>query len=184
MRLLPPEMDRILYGEAAIAERVAELGAEISRDYAGRDIIMVGVLKGAVPFMSDLMRAVTVSCTLDFLSVSSYWRGTQSSGVVRILKDLDIPLEGRDVLIVDDILDSGRTLSYIINLIESRNPASIRLCALLDKPDRRCVPVKVDYTGFTIPDVFIVGYGLDYAERFRNLPYIGCLKPEVYNPST
>lgn len=179
MRLLPPEMDRILYDEAAIAKRVAELGEEISRDYAGRDVVMIGVLKGAVVFMADLMRAVTVPCTLDFLSVSSYGRSANSSGVVRILKDLDIPLEGRDVLIVEDILDSGLTLSYIINLIENRKPASMKLCALLDKPERRRVPVSAHYTGFVIPDVFIVGYGLDYAENFRNLPYIGCLRPEA-----
>lgn len=178
-RELHPDLEKVLFDEAAIAARVAELGAEISRDYAGRDIVLVGVLKGAVVFMADLMRAISVPCTLDFLAVSSYGSGTDSGGEVRILKDLDLHVKGRDVLIVEDILDSGRTLSYIIHLIESRRPASMKLCALLDKPERRQVPVSVQYTGFQIPDVFIVGYGLDYAERFRNLPYIAYVKPNA-----
>lgn len=178
-RAIHPDLEKILFDEETLSRRVAELGAEINRDYAGQEIVMVGVLKGAVVFMSDLMRAVTAPCTLDFLAVSSYGKGAESSGAVRILKDLDTAVEHKHVLIVEDILDSGVTLSYIINLMERRNPASLKLCVLLDKPERRRAPVAAHYRGFSIPDEFVVGYGLDYAERFRNLPYIACVKPSA-----
>jgi len=175
------DIERILLSEEDIAKRVNELGKQISRDYAGKNLLMVSVLKGSLVFMADLMRAIDIKCSIDFMSVSSYGSGTKTSGVVKIIKDLDIPLQKHDVLIVEDILDSGMTLSYLKELLESRNPASIRLCTLLDKPDRRMAPVKADYVGFTVPDEFVVGYGLDYDEIYRNLPYIGILKPSVYN---
>ena len=170
----------VLLTEEQIKARVAELGAQISRDYAGKELVMVGVLKGSVVFLADLMRAVTVPVSLDFMAVSSYGMGSTTSGAVRIIKDLDRPIEDCHVLIVEDILDSGKTLSYIMSLMGSGKPASVRLAALLDKPERRCVPVKCDYVGFTVPDEFLVGYGLDYAERYRNLPYIGVLARHVY----
>ena len=171
-------LDRVLISEQELAGRIAALGAEINRDYAGKELILISVLKGSIVFMADLMRAITVPCTIDFMAVSSYGRGTTTSGAVRILKDLDLPIEGKHVLIVEDILDSGLTLSYIMNLMVSSKPASIRLAALLDKPERRRVPVTPNYCGFTIPDEFVVGYGLDYDERWRNLPYIAIAKPE------
>lgn len=174
-RTLHPDLEKILMDEETLSRRVAELGADISRDYAGQEIVLVGVLKGAVVFMSDLMRAITEPCRIDFLAVSSYGQGAQTSGAVRILKDLDTSVENKHVLIVEDILDSGVTLSYIIDLMEQRKPASLELCVLLDKPERRRVPIKPKYCGFAIPDEFVVGYGLDYAERFRNLPYIAAV---------
>lgn len=156
------------------------MGQKISQDYAGKNPLLVSVLKGSVVFMSDLMRAIDIPCQIDFMMVSSYGAGVKTSGVVKIIKDLDSPLSGKDLLIVEDILDSGMTLSYLKEILEARNPSSVRIATLLDKPDRRKVDIKPDYTCFTVPDEFVVGYGLDYAERYRNLPYIGVLKPEVY----
>jgi hypoxanthine phosphoribosyltransferase len=165
----------ILIDEETLAARVKELGAEVSADYEGRDLLLIGVLKGAVFFMADLMRNLTVPCEVDFMAISSYGAATDSSGIVRILKDLDINIEGRDVLVVEDIIDSGLTLSYLIRNLESREPASLEVCALLTKPTRREIDVPVRYVGFEIPNKFVVGYGLDFAERYRNLPYVGVL---------
>lgn len=175
------DINEVLVSEQDIAEKVKELGAQISRDYQGRELLLVSVLKGSVVFMADLLRAITIPVRIDFMSVSSYGAGVKTSGVVKIIKDLDNPIAGLDVLIVEDILDSGLTLSYIIEMLQSRDPHSIKICTLLDKPDRRSVPVNTDYCGFVIPDKFVVGYGLDYAEKYRNLPFIGVLKPEVYS---
>jgi hypoxanthine phosphoribosyltransferase len=165
----------VLIDEETLAARVAELGADVSADYEGRDLLLIGVLKGAVFFMADLMRHLTVPCEVDFMAISSYGDATDSSGIVRILKDLDINIEGRDVLVVEDIIDSGLTLSYLIRNLESREPASLEVCALLTKPSRREIDVPVRYVGFEIPNKFVVGYGLDFAERYRNLPYVGVL---------
>ena len=158
-----------------LAERVRELGGEISADYAGRDLLLVGVLKGAVFFLSDLMRHLTVPCEVDFMAVASYGSSTDSSGVVRILKDLDASIEGRDVLIVEDIVDSGLTLSYLLRTMRAREPASLEVCALLTKPERRKVNLPIRYTGFEIPNRFVIGYGLDYGEKYRNLPFVSVL---------
>src|SRR5918999_1625161 len=166
---------RILVQQDELAHRVKVLGEEISRDYAGRDLILIGVLKGAIFFLSDLMREIDLHCEVDFMAVASYGSSTDSSGVVRILKDLDAPLEGRHVLIVEDIVDSGLTLQYLLRTLQSRGPASLEVCALLTKPSRRTVDLPVRYTGFEIPDKFAIGYGLDYAERYRNLPYVAAL---------
>jgi hypoxanthine phosphoribosyltransferase len=181
--MMRQDLERVLLTEEQLAARIGELGAEISEDYAGKDLLMVSVLKGSVVFMADLVRAVTIPAAIDFLAVSSYGMGDKTSGIVRIAKDLDMPLEGKDLLIVEDILDSGMTLSYIMKLLGNRHPESIEICTLLDKPGRRAEGVTVDcrYTGFTIPDAFVVGYGLDYAERYRNLPYIGVLAPHIYS---
>ena len=160
----------VLIEEDALQRRVAELGAEISADYQGRDLLLVGVLKGAVFFMADLMRHLSVACEIDFMAISSYGASTDSSGVVRILKDLDINIEGRDVLVVEDIIDSGLTLSYLMRNLEAREPATLEVCALLTKPERREIEVPVRYVGFEIPNRFVIGYGLDFAERYRNLP--------------
>ena len=165
----------ILIEEDALRDRIAELGAEISADYAGKDLLLIGVLKGAVFFMADLMRHITVPCEVDFMAISSYGASTDSSGVVRILKDLDESIEGRNVLVVEDIIDSGLTLSYLKRTLSARRPASLEICALLTKPERREVDVPVRYTGFEIPNKFVVGYGLDFAERYRNLRYVGVL---------
>ena len=165
----------ILIEEDALRRRVAELGAEISADYDGRDLLLVGVLKGAVFFMADLMRHLAVPCEIDFMAISSYGASTDSSGVVRILKDLDINIEARHVLVVEDIIDSGLTLSYLMRNLEARGPASLEVCALLTKPERREIEVPVRYVGFEIPNRFVIGYGLDFAERYRNLPYVGVL---------
>jgi hypoxanthine phosphoribosyltransferase len=165
----------VLIDQDTLAGRVAELGAEVSADYEGRDLLLIGVLKGAVFFMADLMRHLTVPCEVDFMAISSYGDATDSSGIVRILKDLDINIEGRDVLVVEDIIDSGLTLSYLIRNLESREPSSLEVCALLTKPSRREIDVPVRYVGFEIPNKFVVGYGLDFAERYRNLPYVGVL---------
>ena len=162
-----------------LQERIAELGAEVSADYSGRDLLLVGVLKGAVFFMADLMRRLTVPCEIDFMAISSYGAATDSSGVVRILKDLDINIEGRHVLIVEDIIDSGLTLSYLVRTLEAREPASLEICALMTKPERREIDVDVRYVGFEIPNRFVIGYGLDFAERYRNLPYVGVLSREL-----
>jgi hypoxanthine phosphoribosyltransferase len=169
----------ILVDEDALRTRVQELGEEISNDYAGRDLLLVGVLKGAVFFMADLMRALTVPCEVDFMAISSYGAASDSSGVVRILKDLDIPLEGRNVLVVEDIIDSGLTLSYLMRNLKAREPASLDVCALLTKPARREIDIPVRYVGFEIPNKFVVGYGLDFGERYRNLPYVGVLQEDV-----
>ena len=164
-----------LLGADVLAARIHELGAEISRDYAGRDLLLVCVLKGAIFFLADLMRAIDLPLELDFMAISSYGAATDTSGVVRILKDLDASIAGRDVLIVEDIIDSGLTLSYLARTLEARRPASLEICALLTKPSRRQMEVPVRYVGFEIPDRFVIGYGLDYAERYRNLPYVGVL---------
>ena len=172
-------VSEILIEEERIQSRIRELGAELSVDYAGRELLLVGVLKGAVFFMADLMRSLTVPCEIDFMAISSYGASTDSSGVVRILKDLDINVEGRHVLVVEDIIDSGLTLSYLLRNLESREPASLEICALLTKPTRREIDVPVRYVGFEIPNKFVIGYGLDYAERYRNLPYVGVLNPAL-----
>lgn len=174
------EIERVLYTEEELAVRVGELAADLTRDYAGLEPLFVSVLKGSFMFMADLVRRVDLPCEVDFMAVSSYGTKSVSTGAVRIIKDLDRDIEGRDVVIVEDILDSGATLGYIINLMRANKPASISICTLLDKPERRVVPVEARYTGFHIPDEFVVGYGLDYADRYRNLPYIGVLKREVY----
>jgi hypoxanthine phosphoribosyltransferase len=172
-------VSKVLIEEDAVAARVAELGADISADYADKDLLLVGVLKGAVFFMADLMRQLTIPCEVDFMAISSYGAATDSSGVVRILKDLDINIEGREVLVVEDIIDSGLTLSYLMRMLESRNPASLEVCALLTKPARREIDVRVRYTGFEIPNEFVIGYGLDFGERYRNLPYVAVLDPDA-----
>ena len=180
MKPLEHDIDHVLFSEEQLAQRVAEIAAQIDKDYAGKEPLLVSVLRGSFVFMADLVRQITVPCTVDFMAVSSYGSGTTSSGEVKIVKDLSETIEGKDVIVVEDILDSGNTLSYLLKLLEARRPASIRLCTLLDKPERRTKPVEVQYSGFTIPDEFVVGYGLDYDERYRNLPYIGVLKPKVY----
>jgi len=169
----------VLIEEDVLQARIRELGSEISADYADRELLLVGVLKGAVFFMADLMRALTVPCEIDFMAISSYGAATDSSGVVRILKDLDINIDGRDVLVVEDIIDSGLTLSYLMRNLESREPATLEICALLTKPERREIDVPVRYVGFEIANKFVIGYGLDFAERYRNLPYVGVLHPDL-----
>jgi hypoxanthine phosphoribosyltransferase len=176
---LEQAVGEILIDEDALSGRVAELGAEVSDDYRGRDLLLIGVLKGAVFFMADLMRHITVPCEVDFMAISSYGDSTDSSGIVRILKDLDINIEGRDVLVVEDIIDSGLTLSYLMRNLESREPASLQVCALMTKPDRREIDVPVRYIGFEIPNRFVVGYGLDFGERYRNLPYVAVLSDDL-----
>ena len=182
VRLASPADDiaEVLVDEGAIEMKVRELGTRIAADYRGRDLVLVSILKGALPFLADLMRQIPLPLALDFLEVSSYGDATQSSGVVRILKDIKNPIEGRDVLVVEDILDTGQTLAFVVEHLRSQRPASVRICTLLDKPARRIVPIDIDYRGFEIADKFVVGYGLDFAERYRNLPFIGVLKPEVY----
>lgn len=174
------DIEKVLISEEQIRAKVAEIGRKITDDYEGKSLLMVSILKGSVIFMADLLREVKIPARIDFMSVSSYGAGVKTSGVVKIIKDLDIPLEGYDVLIVEDILDSGLTLHYIIDILKSRNPKSIKICTLLDKPESRKADVKTDYYGFYIPNEFVVGYGLDYAEKYRNLPFIGVLKPEIY----
>jgi hypoxanthine phosphoribosyltransferase len=174
------DIQEVLYSEEEIRGKVKELGAAVSRDYEGRNPLVICVLKGAFIFMADLAKNITVPIELDFMAVSSYGNSTRSSGEVKIVKDLDASVEGRDVLIVEDIIDSGLTLSYLIDVLERRNALSVRVVALFDKPARRTVDLNADFTGFVIPDAFVVGYGLDYAEKYRNLPFIGVLKPEVY----
>ena len=169
----------VLIDEETLQGRIDELGAEISADYAGRDLVLAGVLKGAVFFIADVMRRLTIPCEIDFMAISSYGAGTDSSGVVRILKDLDANIAGRDVLVMEDIIDSGLTLSYLMRTLRARRPASLEICALLTKPERREIEVPVRYVGFEIPNEFVIGYGLDYAERYRNLPYIGMLDPSA-----
>jgi len=174
------DIQEVLYNEEEIKAKVKELGETLSKDYSGRNPLVICVLKGAFIFMADLVKAINVPLELDFMAVSSYGHSTKSSGVVKIIKDLDVTVEGRDVLIVEDIIDSGLTLSYLIDVLERRNAKSVTVVTLFDKPARRTVELEADYTGFTIPDEFVVGYGLDYAEKYRNLPFVGILKPEIY----
>ena len=172
----------VLITPERLQARIGELAAQVDADYAGRELLLVGVLKGAVFFMADLMRGLSIPCEIDFMAISSYGDSTDSSGVVRILKDLDINIEGRDVLVVEDIIDSGLTLSYLMRNLEAREPATLEICALLTKPDRREIEVPVRYVGFEIPNRFVIGYGLDFAERYRNLPYVGVLDPALIPP--
>ncbi len=167
---------KVMLSEEEVDKRISELGAQISKDYAGKQVHLVCVLKGGAFFMVELAKRITVPVSLDFMSVSSYGSATKSSGVVKIVKDLDEPLKDKDVLVVEDIIDSGRTLSYLLEMLKDRKPASLKLCTLLDKPSRRVIDVDVDYTGFQIPDEFVVGYGLDYDQRYRNLPFIGIME--------
>jgi hypoxanthine phosphoribosyltransferase len=176
---LESAVGEVLIDSDALRARVAELGAEVSADYEGRDLLLIGVLKGAVFFMADLMRKLTIPCEVDFMAISSYGASTDSSGVVRILKDLDINIEGRHVLVVEDIIDSGLTLSYLMRNLESREPATLEVCALLTKPERREIDVPVRYVGFEIPNRFVIGYGLDFGERYRNLPYVAVLSDDA-----
>jgi hypoxanthine phosphoribosyltransferase len=171
---------KVLLTQEELKQKVEEIGKQISNDYKGKKLLLVSILKGSVVFMADLMRNITIPAQIDFMSVSSYGNGVKTSGVVKIIKDLDINLKGYDILIVEDILDSGMTLSYLIELLKTRSPNSVEICALLDKPERHKVEVSLKYKGFTVPDEFVVGYGLDYDENYRNLPYIGVLKPHVY----
>ncbi|MFN2484516.1 MAG: hypoxanthine phosphoribosyltransferase [Candidatus Limnocylindria bacterium] len=174
------DVERILVTEQHIQQRVRDLGAQLTRDYAGRDPVLVSVLKGSILFLADLIRATELPLSVDLMEVSSYGQGTESSGLVRILKDLSAPIEGRHVVVVEDIIDTGLTLNYLLRYLEGKHPASVAICALLDKPARRLVEIPIAYRGFSIPDQFVVGYGLDFAERYRNLPYVGVLRPEVY----
>ena len=176
------DIDHVLVSEQQLKDKIAELGAAISRDYDGHDLLLVSILKGAVVFMADLMRAITIPCGIDFMVVSSYGgSNTTTTGLVKIIKDLDQDLTGKDVLIVEDILDTGVTLSHLVPMLQMRNPNSVRICAILSKPRRRQADIEPDYKGFDVPDEFVVGYGLDYDEKYRNLPYVGVLKPQVYN---
>ena len=180
MTELNADIDRILVTDDEIQSKVGELGKQISEDYRGRDLLLVGVLKGAFMLMSDLARHITIPLELDFMAVSSYGSATKTSGVVRIMKDLDLDISGRDVLIVEDIIDSGLTLSYLMKNLRGRRPATLEVCALLSKPEVQKVELDVRYHGFALPPVFVVGYGLDYGERYRNLSYVGTLKPHLY----
>ena len=175
------DIKNVLVSEEELKAKVAELGAQISRDYEGKNLVLVSILKGSVVFMADLMRAVSIPCSIDFMVVSSYGgSNTVTSGLVKIIKDLDGDLSGKDVLIVEDILDTGVTLSNLVPMLKMRNPNSVKICTILDKPSRRKADIQPDYEGFQVPDEFVVGYGLDYDEKYRNLPYVGVLKPEVY----
>ena len=178
--MLEQDIERVLFSEEELDKRVSEIAAEINRDYAGKEPMLISVLRGSFVFMADLTRAIDTPCNVDFMVVSSYGKGTKTSGEVQIIKDIAQPIDGRDLLIVEDILDSGVTLHYLMQILAARGANSIRLCTLLSKPERRKINVDVDYLGFEIPDEFVVGYGLDYAEKYRNLPYIGVLKPYVY----
>lgn len=175
------DVKKVLISKEELSEKVNFLGKCISEDYKDKNLLMIGVLKGSFIFMADIIRAVSVPCQIDFMAVSSYGDGVKSSGVVKIIKDLTVKVEGCDVLLVEDILDTGLTLSYLMEFIRQRNPESIKICTLLDKPERRKSKVMPDYSGFSIPDEFVIGYGLDYNERYRNLPYIGVLKESVYS---
>lgn len=174
------DIQEILLDAKTLSTRVQEMGEKITRDYAGRELFLVCILKGAAIFAADIYRHIALPAAIDFMAISSYGTGTKSTGVVRITKDLDVSIENKDVLIVEDIIDSGLTLSYLLENLRSRRPASLRTCVLLDKEERRETEIAIDYRGFHIPDQFVVGYGLDYAERYRNLPYLGVLKPEIY----
>ncbi len=174
------DIESVLLSEEQIDARVRELAAQISRDYEGKEVVLVGVLVGAVVFCADLLKHISAPCFLDFVAISSYGKESRSSGVVRILKDLDESVESRHVLIIEDIVDTGLTLNYLLDSMRNRNVASVKACALLDKPSRRLTDVHVDYIGFEVPDEYVVGYGLDFAQRYRNFPYVGILRPEVY----
>ena len=174
------DIEKVLFSEEQLRERIRQLGQEITRDYAGQELVLVCILRGSYIFMADLSRAIDLPISADFIALSSYGKGTSSSGQVELRKDLSDPVEGKHLLIVEDILDSGNTLYYLTNLLKTRHPASVRICTLLNKPERREKDIHPDYVGFTIPDAFVVGYGLDYAEKYRNLPYVGILKPTVY----
>ena len=178
---LANDVAEVLIGEEQIRQKVIELGARLSADYLGRELTLVSVLKGSLPFMADLMRAISIPVTIDLMEVSSYGgAATETSGLVRILKDLSSSIDGRDVLIVEDIIDTGLTLNYLVRYLKGKNPRSLRICTLLDKPARRLVEIPIDYRGFEIPDQFVIGYGLDFGERYRNLRFVGVLRPEVY----
>ncbi len=177
---LDDDIERVLVDEVTLQNRIRELGQMIEEEYRGRDLLLISVLKGSIIFMADLIRYIRIPHEIDFMATSSYGTDVQSSGVVRILKDLNKPIEGRNVVLVEDIIDSGHTLSYLLRILQERQPASLRIVTLLDKPERREVDIEVDWTGFDIPNAFVVGYGLDYDEVYRNLPYIGILKPSVY----
>jgi hypoxanthine phosphoribosyltransferase len=178
--MLQNDVAEILLTEEQIRQRTRELAGEISRDYQGKDLLLICVLKGGIVFLVDLMRELTIPHAVDFMATSSYGDATESSGVVRILKDLDKPIEGRHVLIVEDIIDTGHTLDYLTRILRERSPASLRICTLLNKPDRREADITINYLGFNIPNKFVIGYGLDYGEHYRNLPFVGVLKPELY----
>ncbi|MBC2582591.1 hypoxanthine phosphoribosyltransferase [Clostridium sp. DJ247] len=180
MSSMREDIKEILFSEDELRKKIKEMGILISRDYSDKDLILVGILKGSVPFMADLIKEITIPCTMDFMAVSSYGSSTKTSGIVRILKDLDFQIEGKDVLIVEDIIDSGVTLTYLIEYLKGRKPKSIEVACLLNKPERRVTEINAKYIGFVVPDYFLVGYGLDYDEKYRNLPYIGILKEEVY----
>lgn len=175
------DIDHVLFTQEQLHARIAELGRQLTADYAGKNPVFLGVLKGVVHFFTDMVQAVPIPCQYDFLATSSYGSGTSSSGNVKLLKDLSCDIRDRHVVVLEDILDTGITLDYVVRHLRNNKPASLRICALLDKPDRRRVDIQADYVGFTIPNEFVVGYGLDYNERYRNLPFIGVLKPEVYN---
>lgn len=181
---LDEDIERILVDEATLQDRIRELGTIIEEEYRGRDLLLISVLKGSIIFMADLIRYIRIPHEIDFMATSSYGTAVHSSGVVRILKDLNKPIEGRNVVLVEDIIDSGHTLNYLLRILRERQPASLRIVTLLDKPERREVDIEVDWTGFSIPNDFVVGYGLDYNEVYRNLPYIGILKPSIYTLPT
>jgi hypoxanthine phosphoribosyltransferase len=178
--MIDADVEEVLLSGEEVQARVAELGAQLAADYAGRDPVLISVLKGSIIFLADLVRAMPIPLSIDLMEVSSYGSSTESSGQVRILKDLSTSIEGREVLVVEDIIDTGLTLNYLLRYLHDKGPASIRICCLLDKPARRLAPIEIDYRGFTIADRFVIGYGLDYGERYRNLPYIGVLRPSVY----
>jgi hypoxanthine phosphoribosyltransferase len=178
------DVEEILLSGEEVQARVAELGAQLAADYEGREPVLVSVLKGSIIFLADLVRAMPIPLSIDLMEVSSYGASTESSGQVRILKDLSTSIEGREVIVVEDIIDTGLTLNYLLRYLHDKGPASIRICCLLDKPARRLAPIEIDYRGFTIADRFVIGYGLDYGERYRNLPYIGILRPSVYGPAS
>lgn len=174
------DIKEVLYSEDQLRDKIRQMGAKISKDYSGKELILIGVLKGSVIFMSDLLKEITIPCKMDFMAVSSYGNSTETSGVVRILKDLDFEIQGKDVLIVEDIIDSGVTLKYLMKYLSARKPSSLEVICLLNKPERRKVEINVKYLGYDVPDYFLVGYGLDFAEKYRNLPFVGILKEEIY----
>jgi hypoxanthine phosphoribosyltransferase len=174
------DIKEVLYNEDQLSDKIRQMGAKISNDYSGKELILIGVLKGSVVFMSDLIKQITIPCKMDFMAVSSYGSSTETSGVVRILKDLDFDIQGKDVLIVEDIIDSGVTLKYLMKYLSARKPSSLEIICMLNKPSRRTVDIDVKYLGYNVPDYFLVGFGLDFAEKYRNLPYVGILKEEIY----
>jgi hypoxanthine phosphoribosyltransferase len=182
--MMHEDVEEVLLSGEEVQARVAELGAQLAAEYEGREPVLVSVLKGSIIFLADLVRAMPIPLSIDLMEVSSYGTSTESSGQVRILKDLSTSIEGREVIVVEDIIDTGLTLNYLLRYLHDKGPASIRICCLLDKPARRLAPIEIDYRGFTIADRFVIGYGLDYGERYRNLPYIGVLRPSVYGPAS